>query len=228
VRTTLWENPYVRMLRVDGTLAGLRVAFQEPEGVDYALRYGRHGPGRGTMHGSPAFGDRRDTFHGAVHIDSLVLASADGTSDVLTDLLAVRRLARLLTEGTTCAVYLLCPLGTEPGKDLVFAVRTAAGEVHDLDGVGALADDLEAGLTRQLRRLAMPAGLSFTLTLVVAVALLEPLVGLRALAAAALAVAAFFAAALGLARRLWRSRLSRYPTRREFAQTLRADGWRVS
>lgn len=227
MRATLWENPHVRMLRVDGTIAGLRVAFQEPEGVDYALRYGRHGHGRGTLHGNPAFGDRRDTFHGAVHVDSLVLASPSGASEVLTDLLAVRRLARHLTEGTACAIYLLSPTGTEPGKDLVFAVRTSAEEVHDLDGVGALADGLEASLTRQLRLVAVPVGLSLTLTLVVAVSLLEPIVGLHAVIVGALVLAAFFGAALVGGRALFRARMRRFPARRDFAGVLRMDGWRV-
>jgi uncharacterized protein len=76
MRTTLWENPHVRMQRVDGTITGLLIAFQEPEGVDDDLQLGRHGPGRGTLHGNPAFVDRRDTFHGAVHLERIVRPSA--------------------------------------------------------------------------------------------------------------------------------------------------------
>lgn len=228
MRTTLWQNPHVRMLRVDGTITGLRIAFQEPEGVDYALQFGRPGLGRGTMHGNPAFGDRRDTFHGAVHLERIVLASADGATDVLTDVVVVRRLWRQLSEGTACSVYLLCPVGTTDGKGLVFAVRTAAEEVHDLDGVGALANGLEAGLARQLRLVAVPVALSLTLTLVVTVSLLEPIVGVRAVIAGALALAAFFGAALVAGRTLLRARLRRFPTRRDVAGVLRLDGWRVA
>ena len=227
MRTTLWENPHVRVLRVDGTITTLRIAFQEPEGVDYYLQLGRHGPGRGTMHGNPAFLDRRDTFHGAVHYESIVLASADGTADLLTDVVAVRPLRRHLTEGAACSLYLLSPKGTTAGKDLLFAVRTAAEEVHDLDGVGALADGLEAGLARQLRLIAMPVGLSLAFTLVVAVSFLEAIVGQRAVIAGALALVAFFGAALVGGRALLRARVRQFPARRDFAGVLRMDGWQV-
>lgn len=225
MRTTLWENPHARMLRVDGTITGLRLAFQEPEGVDYTLQLGRRGTGRGTMHGNPAFGDHRDTFYGAAHYASIVLASDDGTADLLTDVVAVRQLRRHLTEGTACSIYLLSPKATTAGKDLLFAVRTAAEEVHDLDGVGALADDLEASLARQLRLVAIPVGLSLTLTLIVGLSLLEALVGMRTVIAAALVLVAFFAAALLAGQALLRARLGRFPARREFAETLRRDGW---
>lgn len=227
MRTTLWQSSHVRMLRVDGTITGLRVAFQEPEGLDYTLQVGRRDPGRGTMHGNPAFGDRRDTFHGAVHVDRIVLASADGATDVLTDVVVVRRLWRHLNEGTACSLYLLSPEGATSAKDLVFAVRTAAEEVHDLDGVGALTDGLEAGLARQLRLVAVPVGLSLTFTLVVAASLLEAIIGRPAVVAGALAFVGFFGAALVGGRALLRARLRRFPARGEFADVLRRDGWQV-
>jgi hypothetical protein len=225
--TTLWENRHVRMLRVDGTISEVRIAHQEPEGVDYFWQVGRRGPGRGTMHGNPAFSDRRDTFHGAVHFERIVMASPDGTADVLTDVVAVRRLRRYLAEGTTCTLYLLSPRGSTAGKSHVFAVRTDAEKAHDLDGVGALADDLEAGLARQLRAITVPVGASLIVTFAMGTLLLAPIVGMRGVTTTALLLAAFFAAAGLAGRALLRAHLKRYPSRRDFADALRMDGWQL-
>lgn len=75
--------------------------------------------------------------------------------------------------GAACSLYLLSPKETTVAKDVRFAVRTAAKEVQDHDGVCALADGLKMGLAHQLRLVAMAVGLSRTLTLVAVRALLR-------------------------------------------------------
>lgn len=96
MKKALWENKYVRILRVDETIFSVSIDFKEPEGIGYYWQVGRYTARKGTMYGNPSFFDTHNTFHGAVHYKKVLLLSEEGIVISLRDLVAIRKFQSFL------------------------------------------------------------------------------------------------------------------------------------
>lgn len=214
MRTILWENQYLKIEKVEGVISSAQAAFQEPA-RSYYLQVGRRK--RGTLYGNPSFFASRNTFHGMVQYDALVLVSERGEVVAVPDVVAVGKFQGFLTQGRQCAIYLLSPKDSTAGARHVFAVRTSVEQKHDLEGVASMADNLQAGLNQQLRLIGIPVGLS----LVMGLLLLGPFLGILPI----VLLTVFFGVSYVAGRALIRGQLGKFPSRDVFANVLRKDGW---
>lgn len=225
MKTVLWENRHVRILRIDGTICSLSIAFREPEGIDYNWQVGRQTVRRGTMYGNPSFFDTHHAFHGAFHYKKVRLESEEGIIMSLRDVVAIRKFQSFFTQGKKCTIYLLNPKGNSAGHNLVFAVRTADKQEHDIEGICSMAENLEAGLSRQFRLIVIPVGISLLILFMIGLSMLGPFFGKQALIIPMLLLVAFFVAGLLAGQLILKTKLRKYPTRKLFIHVLRRDGW---
>jgi len=228
MKTVLWENWQVRILRVDGTISSVSIAFREPEGIDYYWQVGRHNARRGTMYGNPSFFDTRHAFYGAVHYKKVLLKSEEGIVVSLRDLVAIRKFQSFFTQGKKCTIYLLNPKGNSAGDNLVFAIRTTDEQQHDIDNICSMAEHLEAGLSRQLRLIVIPVGISLLIFFMIGLSLPWPFFARQILIITIILLVAFFIAALLVGRAILKKKLRKFPSRKLFIDVLRKNSWQLS
>jgi len=224
MKKALWENQYVRILRVEGTICSVNIAFREPEGIDYYWQVGRHTARRGTMYGNSSFFDTHNTFHGAVHFKKVLLLSEEGIVVSLRNVVAIRKFHSFFTHGKKCTIYLLNPKGNSSGDNLVFAVSTADEQKHDIDGICSMAEHLEAGLSRQFRLIIIPVVLSLIFFFIMGLSLLGPFFGRQVLMIPMLLLVSFFVVVFLAAQAILKKKLKMFPSREIFVHVLRMDG----
>lgn len=158
--TTLWENKHLRIWKTEGVIVGAVIDFTEPDDVDYYLRIGRNKVSRGTMLGNPSFFDKYDTFHGATRYKTLDIKTESGGIVTLENVTVVKKIQNLIHRDNKGSFYMLSPQNGSSGDTMIFAVRTADGEAHDIEGVCSMTEMMQKSIKRQFLLVLGPALIS--------------------------------------------------------------------
>lgn len=223
--TSLWESSRMRLWKTTGRLTDIRVGAREPEGLNYTS-YSAFRPKskqRGTLLGSPGFGEYHKTFHGAIRYETLTLTDPQGERQIIADVAAIKKFQQALFAGTDCTLYLLS--GKSPGEaTLIIAMTTENKQLDDIGGIGSLGEKLMSSFRRQLKIIAIPSILSIGLFCAMILPAVAGVVGPVVYVGFGL-IAVFMLSMLVIVLLVLKSKLNVYPSRAVLAGILQQEGF---